>query len=244
MTVSQRELWEVEARNWLHFVRTGRLSGERHPAFNQPHFLMLLPPPAGPVLEIGCGEGRFTRVLRAVGYDASGIDVAAELVRAAERADPRGRYLVADAAALPFADASFDLVVAFMSLHHVDELERAVVEVARVLTPAGRFCFAIPHPLSTAGRLVEPGSGTTFAVDESYFETRPIVVSEHDEDVSLTIQSWHRPLTVYTSALERAGLALEVLREPRPSAELADAERESIWHRIPHVLHGRAAHAA
>ena len=55
------------------------------------------------------------------------------MIRYAREADPDGDYRVADAASLPFDDAEFDLVTAFMSLHDIDDFEAALREIGRVL---------------------------------------------------------------------------------------------------------------
>lgn len=240
MTGSLRERWEREAENWVHVIRAQRLSTDHHDDFNLPLFLRILPPPAGPALEVGCGEGRIVRALRAGGYDARGIDGSPTMIEAARRLDPGGDYAVADAAALPFGDSSFDLVVAFMSLQDIDDLEGAVREAARVLRPGGRFCFSILHPLRTAGEF----AGAAYEIREPYFERRPYVVSDEHEGTRVEMPSEHRPLEAYTAALESAGFVIEALREPRPGEELIRDDGSGIsakWRMIPLALHVRAA---
>jgi SAM-dependent methyltransferase len=190
---SLRELWEARAKDWVYVTRTKWRSTEPEEDFNFPFFLRILPPPSGPALEVGCGEGRIVQALRAGGYDVQGVDGSATMIAAAELADPYGSYAVADAAALPFADASFDLVVAYMSLQDIDDLGGAVREAARVLRPDGRFCFAILHPLRTAGDLDGAAGTGSFAIGD-YFARRRFAVSEGDGEVQVTTYSEHRPL--------------------------------------------------
>lgn len=58
---------------------------------------------------------------------------------------------VGDAADLPLPDASADLVTAFMSLQDVDDLDRALREIARALVAGGHLRSAIVHPIGSAG---------------------------------------------------------------------------------------------
>ena len=101
--------WEHEAENWVRWVRT---PGHDAYWYYRDSFLDgIVPPPGRQTLEIGCGEGRVTRDLKARGHRGVAIDSSPTLLRYARDADPGGRYELADAAALPFTAATFDLVV-------------------------------------------------------------------------------------------------------------------------------------
>ena len=86
-------------------------------------------------LEIGCGTGYFSLNLMQAGVidQLACTDISFGMVVRATRAD---------AESLPFADASFDLVVGHAVLHHLPDLDRAFSEFRRVLRPGGRIVFA------------------------------------------------------------------------------------------------------
>jgi ubiquinone/menaquinone biosynthesis C-methylase UbiE len=151
--VDLAEHWEREALNWAAWTR-----GPTADAYADygPLFMEFLPPPGRRALEIGCGEGRVTRDLRAHGYAITGLDVSPTLVRLASQADPGTEYRAADAAGLPFPDAAFDLVVAYNSLMDVDDLVAVLREAARVLLPGGVFAACVTHPIVNAGTFVAP----------------------------------------------------------------------------------------
>jgi len=100
------------------------------------------------VADIGCGNGRMTRVLAAAGAQVTGVDpVPAQLARARDaEAVADEDYLQAGAEALPFADGTLDIAVFFNSLHHVPvELQdRALAEAARALKPGGLLYVVEP----------------------------------------------------------------------------------------------------
>ncbi len=73
------------------------------------------------------------------------------MVRNARQADASIEVYLADAAKLPLPDAVADLAIAFMSLQDMDDMPSAISEAARVLKPGARFCFAIVHPINSAG---------------------------------------------------------------------------------------------
>src|SRR5439155_20082020 len=68
------------------------------------------------VLDLGCGEGRFSRLLTARGARSVGLDPIVSMLEAARRAGQAEQYVRGAGESLPFADACFDLVVAYLSL--------------------------------------------------------------------------------------------------------------------------------
>jgi len=95
------------------------------------------------VLDVGCGDGALMAELSRRGATVSGVDPDARAVTAARRrADTEGHsytVLAGRAEALPFADASFDCVVAIAVLCFVERPEIALAEMNRVLRPGGRL---------------------------------------------------------------------------------------------------------
>ncbi len=99
-----------------------------------------------PVLDIGCGDGLFAKVLFADQID-EGLDYdASETARAA--ASGKYLHLTTDSATqMPFPEASFATVFSNSVLEHIPEVERVVNEAFRVLKPGGIFYFTVPSPL-------------------------------------------------------------------------------------------------
>jgi SAM-dependent methyltransferase len=235
-----RDGWEGEAGKWATFTRTpGRDSS--HDTTNVPALLELLPEPGGRTLDLGCGEGRLGRFLRSLGYRVAGIDASPTMVRLAVSHDDAAPAMLADAAALPFGDETFDLVVAYMSLHDMDQMPEAVAEAGRVLARGGRLCAAIPHPTYSAGSFQARDANAPFVIDGSYLDqTAADWVTDRD-GIQLTFHSEHRPLEAYSRALEAAGLLIEALREVGvPDDVVTDNPDSRRWQRIPLFLHVRA----
>jgi SAM-dependent methyltransferase len=90
----------------------------------------------GPVLELGCGNGKLLRPLRKAGVDAIGLDIAFHPLRRLSAGTPR---ILADAAALPFRDGSFTAVLDVHCTGHLGAAGRAeaALEARRVLRPGG-----------------------------------------------------------------------------------------------------------
>jgi SAM-dependent methyltransferase len=235
--MSLRDAGEAQADNWLAWARTP--GHDSYWKFHRDRFLAILPPPGGLTLDVGCGEGRLPRDLKARGHEVVGIDGSATLIEHAKAADPGGDYRVADAAALPLRDASVRLATAFMTLQDIDDMPRALSEIARVLEPAGRLAAAIVHPINSAGSFTERTRDAPFVIRGSYFETRPYNDVVERDGLRMTFSSTHRPLEAYFDALEAAGLRVERLVEVGDTTD-PPGDR---WQRIPLFLHLRAVKA-
>jgi ubiquinone/menaquinone biosynthesis C-methylase UbiE len=115
------------------------------------------PPRGGAALEIGCGAGFVSaHVAGSYGMRVTGTDAAEQMIRIAERKNGSSdglTFMVADAAALPFDDSSFDLVLAQNMMHHVPEWRAVADEVARVVRPGGLFLMSDMSGPSTAMRI-------------------------------------------------------------------------------------------
>lgn len=229
-----RDAWEAEARNWAAWAREP--GHDSYWRFHRDRFLELLPPPGRLALDVGCGEGRLPRDLKARGYRVVGVDASPTLISLAQEADPGGDYRVADAASLPFDDASADLVIAFMSLMDMDDMDAAVREAARVLEPGGRFCIALVHPINSAGAFLSEETDSVFVIEKSYFEQRRATESIERDGLRMSFSSYHRPLEGFFAPLEAAGFLVERVREIPDTTEPPGSR----WQRVPLFLDLRA----
>lgn len=101
---------------------------------------------AGDALELGCGPGFDTATLLRWGFAVTATEISDEALAPSRERNPGATHLVADARDLArFAEASFDVVVASLSLHYFDRAgtHRAFREAARVLRTGGRFAFRV-----------------------------------------------------------------------------------------------------
>lgn len=93
------------------------------------------------ILELGCGNGIFTRdLLEAVKPEGRivGLDSSEAILNMADHNCPEGEFVLGDAQNLPFEDATFDAVVAAQLFCFLEDVDRALSETLRVLKPQGR----------------------------------------------------------------------------------------------------------
>lgn len=231
------ELWETHAGWWQQGFTAGA-----DPEYEE----QILPlaarwlGDAARVLDVGTGEGQLARLAVAGGAArVVGVDpTAAQITEAARRGGGAG-YARAGAAALPLRSAAFDAVVACLVFEHIEAVDEAIDEVARVLRRGGRFLFFLNHPL-----LQTPSSGwiddQILDPPEQYWRIGPYLVEDHSiEEVEkgVFIPFIHRPLSRYVNALTEAGLSVVHMGEPAPPPGfLAKASEYAAAATIPRLL--------
>jgi len=174
------------------------------------------------ILDVGCGEGRFCRMLRERGAQAVGIDPTCALLRQAAKRDS-GFCVRALGEQLPFRNGSFDEVVSYLSLIDIEGFRLAIFEIARVLRPGGRVFIANLNPFVTS--LPNPwyrdqcGNRIHVAVKDYNIE-----VGQAVGWAGIEIVNFHRPMSSYLGALLDAGLILRFFTEPVPGKEAIKAD--------------------
>jgi SAM-dependent methyltransferase len=98
------------------------------------------------VLDVATGPGYAAAQAAARAADVTAVDVSPEMVELAASLHPGVRFEVAEAAALPFAHASFDAVMANFLMPHVGDLPHVVAELSRVIRPGGRLALTTWDP--------------------------------------------------------------------------------------------------
>lgn len=180
------------------------------------------------VLDLGCGQGYFSRQLAARGAHVDAVDVSARLVAIAqehEAREPLGiryRSVSATTVATSFPPEHFDIVTACMSLQDMADVPGTLHAAAEVLRPDGRMVFSVPHPATdTASREWERDAhGRKLALKlDRYFESGPSVCDWNMPRLTAHWSSpcWRYTLSEWTQLLTAAELTIRHLHEPRPT---------------------------
>jgi SAM-dependent methyltransferase len=116
-------------------------------ALEQPAVWSLVDPlPPRRALDAACGTGRHARHLVDLGHDVLGVDLTPEMLERAAAHVPEARFAEPDLRQIPAGDGEFNLAVCGLALAHLDDLDAAVAELARVLRPAGDLVISVLHP--------------------------------------------------------------------------------------------------
>lgn len=203
-------------------------------------------------LDLGCGQGYFSRLLAKAGARVIGVDISERLIEHAvhrEREDPQGiEYVAADAAdiASRWPPASFDLVVSCIALQDMADPLAALRAANRLLKPGGRVVILVEHPTNdTSYREWErdaAGRKIVLRIDR-YFDTGPklvtwkIVDPRSGERREFQFPGWRRTIEQWSELFSAAGFLIARISEPRPTTEQVQRIPDlDDCYRIPYFL--------
>ncbi len=223
--------WEDFAKWWDE--KQGDYGDLWHRTLIDPTVLRVLGDVSGrDALDLGCGNGYFSRMLARLGAQVTGVDSSKSIIEICverEQSNPLGiTYQVADASDLStLPDSSFDIVLANMTLDDMWNAEGAIQECSRVLRERGRLVASISHPCFDVGnhsgwQIERTGLDTTVwrKVDGSYRR-----VFEHTaewrlgDNERMETRSYHRPISWYARVLHSRGFVITAIEEPEPNEE-------------------------
>ncbi|PYX21476.1 MAG: hypothetical protein DMG87_09125, partial [Acidobacteria bacterium] len=158
------------------------------------------------ILDSGCGEGRFCRILLDRGSErVLGVDLCEPMINAArELQSGKDTYRVADAEDLSFLDDhSFDLAVSYLNQCDLCDFKANTREVFRVLKPGGRFVIANVHPMRSAvGEWHTTCEGAKqHVILDHYFDES----ERHWRMLDCDFTNFHRTLATYVNGFRKSG---------------------------------------
>lgn len=223
--------WEESAQDWIETdqsVRTGMLDRWMLDALGDVR--------GKSVIDIGCGEGRFSRLLSRLGANVTGVDLTEAFIAQARAASASETYILGDAENLrEIEDEKFALAVSYIVMVDLLDHRSAIESAFRVLRPGGRFVVCNIHPMRSS----QPGGWVTQADRKLFYP-----VDDYTHEGEREFNWWgrrfinmHRTLSGYITAFLEAGFALRALHEPTPSAEeLAANPRFDDEYRCPNFI--------
>ncbi len=224
-----RAAWNEAADAWETFVESGQ-DYYRH-VIHGPALLQVCGPLQDQdVLDLGCGQGYFSRQMARRGARVVAIDLAEEQVAHAlrhEQEDPLGiEYHVISAAQVAewFPDRQFDLATACMALHDMSDPQAALHGAFAVLRPGGRLAFSTPHPCTdTPFREWERDDSIDhgYLKINHYFDSGPTVLRWRMGRLTYHWDSpyWRHTISEWSAVIAAAGFLIRRLHEPRATAD-------------------------
>ena len=160
------------------------------------------------ILDLGCGDGLNTFILRKMGCKKIiGVDISEYLLRIARKLNPGVEFKIASAEKLPFKSGSFNVVLVDSVFHHLSDSVKVQKEIRRVLTSGGTLCFSEPH-YNTARKLFDKLTIAPISKILPFFRLRrPAFLAER-----ALIERWYKKEESFIKKLENNGFKKEFCR--------------------------------
>lgn len=207
-----------------------------------PNVLRVVEPKKGiQILEIGCGEGYFSRELAKAGASVVASDISPELIDIAKEKGGKVSYHVSNAEDLSWVkEHSADVVLAVLTLQNMERLDVVMKGVARALKKDGRFVFVLNHPVIRVPQTSSWGFDEKEKVQyrrlDGYLSGKKVSIDMHPgkKGAKSVTYSFHRSLQEYMKLLKGAGFCIVRLEEwishrvsePGPRAKAEDTARK------------------
>ncbi|CAH2602100.1 Class I SAM-dependent methyltransferase [Rhodovastum atsumiense] len=222
--------WNESAAAWIEEQSPGGDYGRRY-VLDAPMLARIRGRGFVTALDVGCGEGRFCRMMQSEGLRTVGIDPTEPLLWRARQLDAGGDYRLGRAETLDVADGEFDLVVSYLTLIDIPDLATALRRMVAVLRPGGTLLIANLTSFNTAGMpggwIRDGNDEARFCIDH-YLQERAVWLSWR----GISIRNWHRPLGTYMGLLLEAGMLLRYFAEPEPHG--GDPQHAERYRRVPY----------
>lgn len=235
---SSTQSWNQLSAEWCDIAPTN----ETRINFIMPYMLKLLGDVSGKrILDLGCGEGGYSRELSHRKATVVAADCAEYSIEYAKKKSLEEgfkiQYYVRNSNDLyDIEDDSFDIVLCSMMLMDCEDLDGTIKEIARVLRPSGRLFASVLHPCFTGRNIGREGEGINRKVIvEDYFSP-----TEYEQPLpsGKTSVIWrHRTVEDYVKIFIKHGLSIVDLNEARPTPEQSDISVAIAWlQKIPLFL--------
>ncbi len=188
-----------------------------------PNLLRLLAPLKGKrLLDVGCGQGFFSRECAAAGARVVGVDASFSLIELAKQSKGKERieYFVAPAQTMGTVVCArqFDVAVIVLALQNMERPSEVLKECVQALVPGGSLFVVLNHPAFRVPKHSDWGFDEKIKVqyrrvDQYLTESKEIIDMKPSMPGKVSTISFHRPLQVYVKNFVNAGFLLRRMEE-------------------------------
>ncbi len=170
------------------------------------------------VLDVGCGTGVYAKALLKRGAVVYGIDISEKEIEIARKWCKNGNFVVGTASKLPYPDKSFDVVLMALMFTHLDEMDKALEEVRRVLKPHGRLIVSEGNPFTGATVRIK-GKPRTYRRFYNYFDEGVTHTRWKMDKYNISMPSRRITMETMLKLFIKHGFALRNYKDSKPVYE-------------------------
>lgn len=171
------------------------------------------------VLDLACGEGYFSRLVKKRGAQVTGVDLSGALIQKAQALSKDISYKIAPAAQTKLTKESFDSAFTVLAFENIKNIPPVVTEIKRVLKKEGRFVLVLLHPAFRIPQHSDWGFDMKKSLQyrrvEKYLSEVAIEIKQNpfkSKNAAETI-TYHRSLQWYMKAFKKEGFVITSLEE-------------------------------
>ncbi|MDD4493092.1 MAG: class I SAM-dependent methyltransferase [Eubacteriales bacterium] len=239
---SSTKSWNNLGDEWIELAQTG----ESRMVFIMPYMLELIGDVYGKkILDLGCGEGGYSRELKKRNADVVSIDCSEKTIQyaiaQAEREGLSIQHFIRNSNDLyDIEDNTFDIVLCSMMLMDCEDFEGTVKEAVRVLKSSGKMYVSVLHPCFNGNHeegIGRQGTGSDReVVVKNYFSPNEWEAPLYKGSIPVIWR--HRTFEDYVKTFVKCGLTIEDINEPRSTDEQAKISTPMAWlQKIPLYLY-------
>lgn len=167
------------------------------------------------ILDMGCGTGLYTKIIKKKGAKVKGIDLSEGMIKIAREEVPGVEFKVGSAEKLPYKNKEFDIVLAALMMEYFSSWNKVLKEVKRVLKPNGLFIFSTGNPVvNTLHRFYY--KGRKFREIKDYFKEGVRVREWELKDGTVNMKWYHRTYGTIIKSLVRHGFEIIDYEDAKP----------------------------
>lgn len=211
-----KEAYDELADSYFKMRMNGGISQFYNEMLEMPTTLRLLGNVRGKkILDLGCGPGRYAKILTENGAKVIGIDNSENSLKIARKEAPKAEFILGDIEELPFKSEEFDIVLSPLVIGHFKNWNKIFKEVRRVLKKGGIFIFSIHNPIREVMEK-EKWMFRKFRKVENYFNERSIYDTWGNGEKKYTVSHHHKTYGTIINYIVDNGFELAGYEDCKP----------------------------
>lgn len=166
------------------------------------------------ILDWGCGSGIYAKLLTKKGAKVKGFDISEEMIKIAKKENPGLDLRVGSGLKIPFKE-EFDIVLASLAIHYVEDQNKVLKEISRVLKKGGYFIFSSGNPVAESRKPIKCGKKKIYFLD-NYFKERKIYAMWNINGKEIKVSAFHKTYETIINSLLKNGFEIVGYKDAYP----------------------------